>query len=72
MRVGAISIEINEAALDTHIVLSKEGWILLEVIKTEIKNKLEAEFAIAYSTLEFEHPDDAHANAARYGHGRRG
>ena len=59
----------NEAALDTHVVLSNKGWNRIEIIKAEIKNRLEAEFAIAHSTLEFEHPDHAHANAARYGHG---
>ncbi|SIO47432.1 cobalt-zinc-cadmium efflux system protein [Rhodovulum sp. ES.010] len=59
----------HENALDCHVVVTAEGWQRIEAIKTEIKERLHADFGIGHSTLEFEHPDHAHRNADLYGHG---
>ena len=59
----------HETALDCHVVVTGEGWSRLEAIKTEIKDRLEERFGISHSSLEFEHVDRAHRNAALYGHG---
>ena len=59
----------HEAALDTHVVIDKDRWDDLEDIKVAIKTRLEDEFGIAHSTLEFERSDRKHQDAERYGHG---
>ena len=59
----------HEAALDTHVVIDKDRWDDLEDIKLAIKTRLEDEFGIGHSTLEFERSDRKHQDAERYGHG---
>ncbi|RKF12660.1 cation transporter [Roseovarius spongiae] len=59
----------HAAALDTHVVVSKEQWSNIEDIKDAIKARLEDEFGISHSTLEFERSDRKHEDAQRYGHG---
>jgi len=59
----------NITALDAHVVLSEHGWKQIETIKAEIKQVLNDRFAIAHSTLEFEHPNHSHENASLYGGG---
>ncbi|QFT61903.1 cation diffusion facilitator family transporter [Roseivivax sp. THAF30] len=59
----------HEAALDCHVVLTNEGWTRIEGIKAELKACLKDRFGISHSSLEFEHEDHAHMNAALYGHG---
>lgn len=44
----------NASAFDAHIVLAREAWVGVEVIKNEIKNVLRGKFEINHSTLEFE------------------
>ncbi len=59
----------HEAALDCHVVVTKQAWTDLETVKAAIKKKLEDAYDITHSSLEFEHIDRAHINAALYGHG---
>ena len=59
----------HEAALDTHVVLDDNRWEDLEDIKQSIKTRLEDEFGIRHSTLEFERSDHMHQDAQKYGHG---
>jgi cobalt-zinc-cadmium efflux system protein len=59
----------NTAALDCHVVTTREGWQQLEAIKADIKAQLKARFDIGHSSLEFEHIDHAHEGANLYGHG---
>ena len=59
----------HEAALDTHVVVDCDRWGDLEEIKLAIKTRLENEFAIGHSTLEFERSDRKHQGAEKYGHG---
>ncbi|PZX12487.1 cobalt-zinc-cadmium efflux system protein [Palleronia aestuarii] len=59
----------HEAALDCHVVLTKDGWARIESIKSEIKTQLKDRFGITHSSLEFEHTDRAHEDADLYGHG---
>lgn len=61
-------MEENKPALDTHVVLTEQGWTHIEAIKAEIKALLDERFGIGHSTLEFEHPQHAHNGAAVYGH----
>ncbi|MEM8820026.1 MAG: cation diffusion facilitator family transporter [Pseudomonadota bacterium] len=58
----------HEAALDCHVVVTADGWSRIEAIKVEIKERLSDRFGITHSSLEFEHEENAHANAALYGH----
>jgi len=62
----------HEAALDCHVVVSREAWTRLETVKAAIKKELKQAHGIGHSSLEFEHIDHAHANAALYGHGMAG
>lgn len=62
----------HEAALDCHVVVSREAWTRLETVKAAIKKELKQAHGIGHSSLEFEHVDHAHANAALYGHGMAG
>jgi cobalt-zinc-cadmium efflux system protein len=59
----------HEAALDTHVVIDIQRWDDLEEIKLAIKTRLENEFGIRHSTLEFERSDRLHQDAEKYGHG---
>ena len=59
----------HEAALDTHVVVDCDRWGDLEEIKLAIKTRLENEFGIGHSTLEFERSDRKHQGAEKYGHG---
>jgi cobalt-zinc-cadmium efflux system protein len=58
----------HAAALDCHVVVGDEDWPQIETVKAEIKAQLEDRFGIAHSSLEFEHADHAHKDAALYGH----
>lgn len=60
----------HEAALDSHVVLTADGWGQIEKIKAAIKDRLKDDFSIGHSSLEFEHEDRAHENADLYGHGK--
>lgn len=62
----------HEAALDCHVVVTADGWPRLEAIKGDIKERLNDRFSITHSSLEFEHEENAHANASLYGHGDAG
>ncbi len=42
----------------------------MEDIKSQIKRRLEDQFDISHSSLEFEHEHRQHQNADLYGHGR--
>ncbi len=59
----------HSAAFESHVVLSPAGWTRQEKVKAEIKRRLRDRFGILHSTLEFEHADRAHVNAALYGCG---
>ena len=59
----------HEAALDCHVVVTADGWTRIEVIKAEIKDRLNDRFGIAHSSLEFEHEENAHKDTDLYGHG---
>jgi cobalt-zinc-cadmium efflux system protein len=59
----------HRAALDTHVVIAEDRWDDLENIKTAIKTRLDEEFGIDHSTLEFERSATKHRDAHRYGHG---
>tara|TARA_R110001592_G_scaffold254129_3_gene517513 strand:+ start:60984 stop:61889 length:906 start_codon:yes stop_codon:yes gene_type:complete len=59
----------HQAALDTHVVVDCNRWDDLEEIKLAIKARLENEFGIRHSTLEFERSDRMHQDAEKYGHG---
>lgn len=61
----------HAAALDCHVVVEAAAWHRLETLKQEIKAKLETGFGIAHSSLEFEHEERAHRNAALFGDGER-
>ena len=58
----------HEAALDCHVVITADGWSRIEAIKDDIKERLSDRFGITHSSLEFEHQENAHANASLYGH----
>ena len=62
----------HEVALDCHVVLKPKGWNDIETVKAEIKAMLANRFNIGHSSLEFEHEDRAHEDAALYGHGAAG
>ncbi len=62
-------MEEHAAALDCHVVVDDDGWGRIETVKAEIKAMLQERFAIAHSTLEFEHADRAHEDADLYGLG---
>lgn len=59
----------HSVSFDSHVVLSATGWTRQEAVKAEIKRLLQDRFGITHSTLEFEHADQAHENAALYGCG---
>src|SRR6056297_1489165 len=58
----------HEAALDCHVVLTEDGWSRIEATKTAIKHRLEADFGITHSSLEFEYIHHAHHDAELFGH----
>ena len=47
-----------------------DAWSRMEDIKSQIKRRLEDQFDISHSSLEFEHEHRQHQNADLYGHGR--
>lgn len=59
----------HEAALDCHVVLTARAWPRQEAVKAAIKARLSERFGIDHSSLELEHEDRAHENAALFGHG---
>ena len=59
----------HQAALDTHVVIEDARWDDLDRIKEAIKARLDDEFSIDHSTLEFEREDNRHEGADRFGHG---
>ena len=63
-------MEESEPALDCHVVLMADAWSRMEDIKSQIKRRLEDQFDISHSSLEFEHEHRQHQNADLYGHGR--
>ena len=62
-------MEEHAAALDTHVVVEDAAWDRLEDVKRAIKARLEDEFDIGHSTLEFEREARACDDAEVYGHG---
>lgn len=58
----------HDAALDCHVVLTEDGWTRIEAIKAAIKHRLEADFGITHSSLEFENVEHAHQDAELFGH----
>ena len=63
-------MEESEPALDCHVVLMADAWSRMEDIKSQIKRRLEDQFDISHSSLEFEHEHRQHQNADLYGDGR--
>lgn len=51
------NIDEHRRSLEAHVVIAPSDMGQMEAIKTAIKDKLEAEFHIGHSTLEFEFPD---------------
>jgi cobalt-zinc-cadmium efflux system protein len=58
----------HEAALDCHVVLTEDGWSRIEATKAAIKHRLETDFGITHSSLEFENIHHAHHDAELFGH----
>ena len=58
----------HEVALDCHVVLVSRDWADFETVKRALKTKLEDDFGITHSSLEFETSDNAHDGAALFGH----
>ena len=67
-RVHFWQIDERQVSVDAHIVVARDHWDRMEAVKGEIKDMLAREFGIIHSTLEFEHPDNAHRDAAIFGH----
>ena len=67
-RVHFWQIDERQVSVDAHIVVARDHWDRMEAVKGEIKDMLAREFGIIHSTLEFEHPDNAHQGAAIFGH----
>ena len=67
-RVHFWQIDERQVSVDAHIVVARDHWDRMEAVKGDIKGMLAREFGIIHSTLEFEHPDNAHQGAAIYGH----
>ncbi|KPB00058.1 cation diffusion facilitator family transporter [Ahrensia marina] len=61
-------MEEDEAALDTHVVITADHFNKLEDIKSDIKATLEEKFGIHHTTLEFEKAEHRHENASQIGH----
>lgn len=51
------NIDEHRRSLEAHVVIERDDMGRMEAIKKSIKDKLEAEFHIGHSTLEFEFPD---------------
>ena len=60
-------IDEQRISVDAHIVVAPNHWDSMEVVKSDIKRMLASEFGISHSTLEFEHSDHAHQDAAVFG-----
>ena len=67
-RVHFWQIDERQVSVDAHIVVARDHWDRMEAVKSEIKDMLARECGIIHSTLEFEHPDNAHRDAAIFGH----
>ena len=67
-RVHFWQIDERQVSVDAHIVVARDHWDRMEAVKSDIKDLLAREFGINHSTLEFEHPDHAHRDAAIFGH----
>ena len=67
-RVHFWQIDERRVSVDAHVVVARDHWDRMESVKSEIKRMLAEEFGIIHSTLEFEHPDHAHPDAAKFGH----
>lgn len=67
-RVHFWQIDERKVSVDAHIVVARDHWGRMEAVKSDIKDMLAREFGINHSTLEFEHPDHAHRDAAIFGH----
>ncbi|MFP1631048.1 cation diffusion facilitator family transporter [Zhengella sp. ZM62] len=57
----------HAASFDAHVVLTAQAWDRQEDVKAAIKRLLAERFGVHHSTLEFEHVDRAHKDAALYG-----
>uniref|UniRef100_UPI004047B0DD cation diffusion facilitator family transporter n=1 Tax=Yoonia sp. TaxID=2212373 RepID=UPI004047B0DD len=66
-RVHFWQIDEQRISVDAHIVVARDQWARMEAVKSDIKKMLAEEFGITHSTLEFEHPDHAHQDAAIIG-----
>ena len=66
-RVHFWQIDERQVSVDAHIVVARDHWDRMEAVKNDIKGMLAEEFGIIHSTLEFEHPDHAHQDAAMFG-----
>ena len=66
-RVHFWQIDEQRVSVDAHIVVARDHWARMEAVKSDIKKMLAEEFGITHSTLEFEHPDHAHQDAAIFG-----
>ncbi|RKF15342.1 cation transporter [Roseovarius spongiae] len=58
----------HEVALDCHVVLEDDDWSRLGAVKQALKGRLEEDFGIGHSSLEFETADNPHENAPLFGH----
>jgi cobalt-zinc-cadmium efflux system protein len=58
----------HEVALDCHVVLVSRDWADFETVKRALKTKLEDDFGITHSSLEFETSANAHNEASLFGH----
>ena len=54
--------------LDCHVVLEDDNWSRLRAVKSALKERLEEDFGIGHSSLEFETSDERHENADLFGH----
>ncbi len=62
----------NQVALDCHVVLEDDDWSRLATVKQAVKDRLDADFGIVHSSLEFETAGNSHEGAALFGHMDRG
>ena len=58
----------HEVTLDCHVVLEDDNWSRLRAVKSALKERLEEDFGIGHSSLEFETSDERHENADLFGH----
>jgi len=58
----------HQSALDIHVVIRKGRWKDFDDIKQLIKSRLNENFGIAHSTLEFEYASTRHKNTTQCGY----